>query len=485
MSNNFSRNHNSVNQNTNTVQNMIKKELEKGRLAGPFSKPPFKNFVVSPLGLVQKKQKNSFRLIHDLSFPKLNSVNHFIDKSDTTVKYETLDHVISLVKKFGKNCLIAKTDIEEAFRLVPINPSDYHLLGFTFMEKFYYDKCLPMGVSTACRIFERFSRALQWVMQSKFNTRGISHILDDFIFVGPPNSPECRKNLETFLKVCKEINVPIKHEKTVLPTTVISVHGVEIDTHKMEARLPADKLTALREMLKAFSKRKKCTLTELQSLVGHLNFACRVIVPGRVFKRRISRLMVGVNSPFHHIRLNRSFREDVSLWLRFLQNYNGRSVFLDEVWLSSKKLEFWSDASGQGAAAIFGNKWCHMLWPDWFATNNIAILELCPIVVGIELWGHLLTNRKVIFLVDNESVVEILNAQSSKDSKLLNLTRRFVLLCLRFNIVFRAKHVPGIENKVADSLSRSQFQVARKLQPALAPTPSYINQHQLPWNWNI
>ena len=40
---------------------------------------------------------------------------------------------------------MAKTDIQDAFRIIPINPSDYHLLGFSWNDQFYYDKCLPTG----------------------------------------------------------------------------------------------------------------------------------------------------------------------------------------------------------------------------------------------------------------------------------------------------------------------------------------------------
>jgi hypothetical protein len=34
--------------------------------------------------------------------------------------------------------------------------------------------------------------------------------------------------------------------------------------------------------------------------------------------------------------------------------------------------------------------------------------------------------------------------------------RRLVLACLKFNILFRAKHVPGAKNTLADALSRLQ-----------------------------
>ena len=284
-----------------------------------------------------------------------------------------------------------------------------------------------MGCAISCRLFERFSRALSWIMTHRFQVRAISHILDDFIFVGPPNSNECANDLQMFLKMCEDLNVPIKISKTQPPSEIITVHGVEIDTKLMEARLPLDKLHTLCRLLNVFSSKKKCILKELQSLVGHLNFACKVIVPGRVFKRRIARLMVGCSKPHHHIRLTRDFRKDIKVWQSFLDCFNGRSIFLAEVWSSSQKLNFWSDACGQGGASVLGNHWFYIEWPPQWSDKSIAILEFAPIVVGLEIWAESLRNTKVLFNVDNIAVVDIINNHTSKDDIILMLLRHLVL----------------------------------------------------------
>ena len=49
----------------------------------------------------------------------------------------------------------------------------------------------------------------------------------------------------------------------------------------MEARLPNDKITKTKTFLSDFLRRKKVSLKETQSLIG-LNFACSVVVPGRL-----------------------------------------------------------------------------------------------------------------------------------------------------------------------------------------------------------
>jgi hypothetical protein len=59
-----------------------------------------------------------YGLIHDLSFPKGNSVNSLIPPENSTVKYDCINNVVNLVKFFGQDALLSKCDIEDAFRII-------------------------------------------------------------------------------------------------------------------------------------------------------------------------------------------------------------------------------------------------------------------------------------------------------------------------------------------------------------------------------
>ena len=91
--------------------------------------------------------------------------------------------------------------------------------------------------------------------------------------------------------------------KTIGPSCVLSFCGIELDSMLMEARLPRNKIWKCMLLLEQFLHRKKVTLRELQSLIGLLNFACSVIVPGRAFLHRLIDLTVGHSKPHHFIRL--------------------------------------------------------------------------------------------------------------------------------------------------------------------------------------
>ena len=62
--------------------------------------------------------------------------------------------------------------------------------------------------------------------------------------------------------------------------------------------------------------------------------------------------------------------------------------------------------------------------------------------------------------------------------------RKLVSICLHHNILFKAKHIRGIHNNLADALSRLQVQTFEHLGPAhMDPLPTDTLQHLQPQNW--
>jgi len=70
--------------------------------------------------------------------------------------------------------------------------------------------------------------------------------------------------------------------------------------------------------------------------------------------------------------------------------------------------------------------------------------------------------------------VHIIHSQSSRDPLIMTLVRLIVGASMTHNILFRATHVPGKQNVIADLLSRFQSQKARQLAPWLRPNPTAL-----------
>ena len=62
-----------------------------------------------------------------------------------TVHYASSDEVVKLVVHVGKGAFMAKADIESAFRLLPVHPRDFCLLGMKVNDFYLIDKSLPIG----------------------------------------------------------------------------------------------------------------------------------------------------------------------------------------------------------------------------------------------------------------------------------------------------------------------------------------------------
>ena len=175
----------------------------------------------------------------------------------------------------------------------------------------------------------------------------------------------------------------------------------------------------------------------------------------------------GIRLSHHLIKLNCESKEDLNVWLTFLAKYNGRSFFIEERWANPQQLNLFTNAAGGvGFGAIFGSEYCHGLWPDSWQHQNIAILEFYPIVLSLCLWGHRMANRSVLFFTDNKALVYVINKQSCKDKTLMQFVRKLVLVCLQNNILFKAKHITGTYNRLADLLSRFQVPTFKREAPA-------------------
>ena len=288
------------------VSEKLRKEVALGRMAGPFGVAPLADLVVSPLGVVPKKEPNKFRLIHHLSFPKGGSVNDAIDPEACSVSYTSFDAAVHWVRRYGQGALMAKTDVEAAFRLLPVHPDSFRLLGCHWEGQFYVDRCLPMGCSISCAFFETFSSFLEWVVLDVSGVNSVIHCLDDFLCVGPASSRVASVLLATLEHVAESFGVPLAPEKTEGPRTVMTFLGITLDSEVMECRLPEDKVVALKAEVKGMVGVRKVRLKELQSLLGKLNFACRILPMGRVFCRRLSASTAGVVAPTHFVSLQKN-----------------------------------------------------------------------------------------------------------------------------------------------------------------------------------
>ena len=379
------------------VNKMLNEELAMGRIAGPFqTRPP--GLIISPLAAVPKKDPGSYRIIHNLSFPLGNSVNSHTPRELCSVSYETIDDCIDIVTKLGKNCLISKIDVLKSFRIIRVAEYDLRFLGFMWNDSFWIDLVMPMGASISCSHFERLSTALQWIAINKLHVPYISHILDDFIFFGPPQSQVCKNSLLAFQSLADSVGIPLNPKKTVQPSTSVELHGILFDTVEMRLKVPQDKREKALKLIQQMKIKTKVTLDEIQKLTGLLQFLTKAIQPGRSFLRRLYDLTRTLYLPTHLVRLNAEAKRDLEAWEIFLKDFQGSLMLKSIDWHRDSHWKLFSDASGKGYGAMYGHKWIQGEFPPNWSKKSIAIRELVPVYLSFQLWVETFPNSKILLI---------------------------------------------------------------------------------------
>ena len=196
------------------MSELIQKEIDNGCIYGPFCKPAFEHYRVSPLGVTTGKYSHKKRLILDLSSPHSDdvaSINDLIDKGQCSMSYIKIDDAVKIITKYGQGTKLCKFDIQNA----------------------------------------------------------------------------------------------IAAHKTMGPLTCIGYLIIILDTEKLEARLPQEKVDIICNFINKVLQQSSCTKRELLQLLRHLNFASRVIVPGRSFVSYLIDLSTKVKELHYYVNLRK------------------------------------------------------------------------------------------------------------------------------------------------------------------------------------
>lgn len=464
------------------MRSLLNKEVEKGRILGPYPHPPFSTQRINAMGFVPKKEPNQYRMIVDLSQPEGNSVNFHIDRAESQVFYPSVQSAIDLILALheqGKQPTLAKVDIKSAFRLLPLAPSQFPLMGLSLDNQYYVDAFLPMGGASSCRIFQEFSDAVAHIAKVQGNIDDLVNYLDDFLLVSP-GSRKSAIDLQSFQNLAADIGLPLAPEKMDGPAHVLTFLGIELDCLNLEARLPPDKIAKAQKLIKSLLEREKTHVKQIESLHGYLNYCAAIIPAGRAFLRSLSRLL---RSRSKWITIPMQVRMDLQIWLDFLIQFNGRSMFVHSRWDGPSVLHLETDSSGSwGCGAVFGDSYFALPWPQEVPRSNLSLLEFYPIVIATFIWQDSMRNKRIKIWCDNQATVAIINDLKSQNLTIMKLVRIFALHCLNNNIWFQAQFLPGKINVGPDALSRGRMHLFRQLFPGKVASTRVIPDHLLPQN---
>lgn len=112
--------------NPEMVEEYLKKEVIAGQVIPKMGQP----VQVSRFGTIPKSgEPGSWRLIVNLSYPHGRSVNDNIHKNLSSIRYVTVDQAVRHIIELGPGTKLAKIDVKQAYRNVPVHGEDRWLLG--------------------------------------------------------------------------------------------------------------------------------------------------------------------------------------------------------------------------------------------------------------------------------------------------------------------------------------------------------------------
>ena len=464
----------SADEHPEVIDEYLRKEVAASRVVGPFSHTAVPGVHISRFGVIPKShQPDAWRLIVDLSHPRGRSVNDGIPKDLCSMTYITVDDAIAKILALGPGSLLAKIDVRSAFRLLPVHPADRQLLAMSWRSKVFIDTCLPFGLRSSPKLFNTLADLLAWILNHQ-GVEPLLHYLDDFLTVGRPHSRECYDNLQVMKQVCQMLWVPLVIEKVEGPATSLEFLGITLDTTRMEARLPDEKLARIKEMVRDWMDKRKATKRQILSLVGLLQHAAKVVRPGRIFVRRMYSVAAQVKEMDHFTRLNKEFRSDLFWWYTFVDLWNGCSFLKVIVAIPAAQITIQTDASGAwGCGAYFFGKWLQLQRSEEWRPIAIMAKELVPIVLCCAVWGKHLAHSSVLFQCDNLGVVACVKKGTSKEETVMHLLRCLWFFTAYYDISISIEHIAGSENIAADQLSRDNMHSFFLTHPqaSLLPTP--------------
>lgn len=430
------------------VDLQIRKEIDLGRYVICQEKPK----VVSALGAIPK-DSGKVRLIHDCSRPPGNAVNDY--SMPPHVSFDTLDGAVKSMHK--GNEWMAKMDISEAYRAVPISDESCELTGLQWCidgeDTFLVDVRLPFGSREGPSIFHRISQSIVR-MAARLGYR-VRAYLDDFLIIAD-SKEECEAAFHFLRQLITSLGFTINDSKSVTPCQSLTYLGITINSVQRSLSLPGVKLHELVTLLDKWRTRTKCTKRQLQTLVGKLQWAAQVIRGGRTHVRHLIALLKKVARPNHHIRISSSARRDICFWADCCSQFNGTAYFVEDRPVPLQMLS--TDACLEAGAGFYGGDFFYTAWEVDFPgvqPRSIFFKEMFTLLLAAERWAHLWQNQRIVFLCDNMGCVSCVNSGKSSDADTVDCLQRLFWISVIYNCEFKAVHLSTKENYLADAISRA------------------------------
>ena len=448
----------SVTQHIDAVRDRLKEYIAWGAVEPLPLDVDRSSINIQPLHVIIKPNKKP-RLVIDLS----RNLNQYIEH-----RHFSYARVEDAVLLSSSGCWYGKLDLSNCFLSFPLHPNVQNYFVFQLDGVLYRFVRMPFGLSCAPRYCTQLLSVVAFSL--KQHRCCFVRYLDDFLFIAATRQ-ECQRMIDVAIATFARFGLVVNPDKTEGPLQCITFLGIEINSLTCTLACTQERVAELLSLLSDLVRTQVVRRRHLLSVLGKLSFAAQVLPGARPFMRRI---LDKLHSTTGRVRVGPTFKADVMYWLSHISQWNGR-----ELWRHPAPLTIATDASLNGFGFYLEQLPSHMdphslplhmqlgsgfsglysdVHSDFHALpRDMVWCELFSVLAAAHVYASVLRGQSVLFRVDNQPDVAIINRQATRSTRLALLLRALYDLSLQYNFSIAAVHRPGIDNVVADYLPRPEL----------------------------
>lgn len=352
-----------------------------------------------------------------------------------------------ILSKLSKARIFSKFDCKSGFYQIAIHPKDRYKTGFTVPNGHYQWNVMPFGLMNAPSAFQR-------CMDENF--KGMQKFLQvyiDDILVFSPNISEHLSHVKQFLKRCQEKGVVLSSKKMVLFQQEITFLGRKISHGRISI------MDHSLQFVDKFPDQLKDKV-QLQRFLGCLNYVSGFYEHCADDRKLLNQLL----------RKDRSVKDWTDQHTKAIRKIKAKVRNLPSLHpINEEYLKIvYTDASDEGWGGVLCQespkqelqicKYVSGSWEDhqkknWAATKK----ELAAIVHSVDKFSDFLIFRHFIVRSDCIAIAPLIKKGDHREAVIV----RWLMFLSHYD--FKVEHVKGIQNSLADMLSREYLQQSSEI----------------------
>ena len=335
------------------IREQCLKEQLKGYYSDSFGTDLLPGMYSMPIYAVPKPNSTDLRLVTDHS-AGLFLLNSMIDHSQVMgFPLDNLRHMGEMLLDVRRSIgyvplTLWKSDIADAYRLLPMNPYWQLKQIITIDGRRYVDRNLAFGSSGSPAIFISFNSLVAWIAKYIIGLDYLSNYVDDSsgcnlsgdtLFYAPfdRDLPRSQTHL---LQLWDVLCIPHKERKQVsgVPLTII---GIDVDPNQMTLTLPEPaKIHLLEELSFWAAKPPKFSLGSFklkhwERMTGWFNWALNVFPLLRPALNNVYPKMGGKQRRDQRVHINNAIWDDLKWVIDHIKRSNGIQILKSMAWTPS------------------------------------------------------------------------------------------------------------------------------------------------------